>query len=232
LTLNVPPPNGPPLPASELKVLDAIRRWGSIATRIKELGYGDVEYVQLPLATWPADRSSARVEAVADDEVLTCLHSLHDRGLVERNTQVHGASPTEYICEWTLRRPDDLSRGPGGALSGDLVKPRYACGDVQLDAAEFVAYVNRRRVLLTAAQAQLLLQLMNHAGRTLTRGELAGVADAAGVEPRAVDVQVARLRRKLAGARQFAIETVRGVGYRCVESGAPGAPARLTRHWQ
>jgi DNA-binding winged helix-turn-helix (wHTH) protein len=189
--------------------------------------------VQLPLAVLAGGGSSACLEAIADDEVLTCLHSLHDRGLVERDAQVHGASPTEYICKWALRRSDDLSRGNGGRPSSDAVTSRYACGDVELDFGEFVAYVNQRRVVLTAAQAELLSQLMNNQGRTLTREELARGADAAaGAHARSVDVQVARLRRKLAGARQFVIETVRGAGYRCVAGSAPAAGARGTGRWR
>ena len=45
------------------------------------------------------------------------------------------------------------------------------------------------------------------------------------VEPRTVDVHVARLRAKFTAARapEPAIETVRGVGYRFRESGRPAA---------
>lgn len=219
----------PPLPPHEIAVLDAIRLQGYVVTRIKESGDGDGEYVQLPLDAVPRRNAGERL-GIRDDDLLTCLHSLHDRGLIACNLRVHAASPTEYICEWTLG--DDV-RADGGAPSGDAVTRRYACGDVELDFGEFVAYVNRRRVVLTTAQAELLSQLMNHPGRTLTREELARGADAAGgAHARSVDVQVARLRRKLAGARQFVIETVRGVGYRCVADGASATGARRTGHWR
>ncbi len=68
---------------------------------------------------------------------------------------------------------------------------------------------NRRAVLdghpldLTAGEFALLVRLVAHRGRVLTRS----------ADERTIDVQVANLRRKL-GAWAHHIETVRGVGYR------------------
>ena len=68
---------------------------------------------------------------------------------------------------------------------------------------------NRRAVLdghpldLTAGEFALLVRLVAHRGRVLTRS----------ADERTIDVQVANLRRKL-GAWAHHIETVRGIGYR------------------
>jgi hypothetical protein len=92
------------LPRKEIAVLNTIRREGHVVTRIKEFGEGDVEYVQLPAALYPScDNGEAMI---SDDDVLTCLHSLEDRGLVACSMSVHAASATEYICEWTLREAE------------------------------------------------------------------------------------------------------------------------------
>lgn len=83
------------IPAKELLVLEFIRRRGQLSTRIKESGDGDREYLD-------ASGGQDQEIAIADDDLLTCLHSLEGRGLIACTMHVHLWSTTEYICEWTL----------------------------------------------------------------------------------------------------------------------------------
>jgi DNA-binding response OmpR family regulator len=103
-----------------------------------------------------------------------------------------------------------------------------SCGDVVLDIDERMLYVDGARTELSFAEFEVLHRLMRDPGRVLSREELQAPLPYDGDRsPRAVDVRIARLRRKLSGARRFAIETVRYVGYRCApvelhtEHGAP-----------
>lgn len=72
-----------------------------------------------------------------------------------------------------------------------------------LDEPSRVAKLDGRPVNLTAGEFALLVRLVAHRGRIMTRA----------ADERTVDVQVAKLRQKL-GRWAEHIETVRGVGYR------------------
>jgi DNA-binding response OmpR family regulator len=95
------------------------------------------------------------------------------------------------------------------------------CGDLQLDIDARVAYVGEQRVILTFEEFELLRKLVEDPGRAFTREELHGDRSPASSD-RTVDVRVMRLRKKLGGAREFTIETVPQVGYRCW----PAVPAQ------
>jgi DNA-binding response OmpR family regulator len=77
-----------------------------------------------------------------------------------------------------------------------------------------MVHVAGRRAVLTFAEFETLLRLMEDPGRVLTREALRVLP---GATLRAVDVQILRTRRKLAGAKSFAIEAVPHVGYRCFD---------------
>jgi two-component system phosphate regulon response regulator OmpR len=73
-------------------------------------------------------------------------------------------------------------------------------------------------VHLTDREREMLRMLAARPGETVARMELAG--NGGGVNERAVDVQVNRLRRKLERdpANPLVVQTVRGIGYRLVLS--------------
>ncbi|TMA27641.1 MAG: response regulator transcription factor [Deltaproteobacteria bacterium] len=75
---------------------------------------------------------------------------------------------------------------------------------------------------LTAHELRLLVALAETPGRVLSRAELARVlvGDCV-ITERTIDTHLCNLRRKLGPLRDW-IETVRGVGYRMVESGRGG----------
>jgi len=76
----------------------------------------------------------------------------------------------------------------------------------------------RRRLPLTPTEFKLLATLASVPGRLFRRQELRAILWGRGdaVQPRTIDVHVARLRRKLvdAGGSGSIITTVHGVGYR------------------
>jgi DNA-binding response OmpR family regulator len=92
----------------------------------------------------------------------------------------------------------------------------HTCGDVQVDVDSRVTLIGGRRVTLTYGEFELLLKLVADPGRAFSRGELRGDHPGAAASAlRAVDLRIMRLRKKLAGARDFTIETVPHIGYRC-----------------
>jgi DNA-binding response OmpR family regulator len=94
---------------------------------------------------------------------------------------------------------------------------RLVVGDITLDADRREVMVGRNLIELRAKEFDLLAVLMQNPGIVLTRERLLEIAwgfDFPG-ETRTVDVHVAHLRKKLAGAKTQ-IETVSGVGYKLV----------------
>jgi len=94
---------------------------------------------------------------------------------------------------------------------------RLTVGDIVLDMDRREVTVAGNPVQLRTKEFDLLAVLMQNPGIVLTRDRLLEIAwgfDFPG-ETRTVDVHVAHLRKKLAGARTQ-IETVSGVGYKLV----------------
>jgi DNA-binding response OmpR family regulator len=101
-------------------------------------------------------------------------------------------------------------------------------GPVSIDSRAGRATVEGRRVGLTAKEFALLHELVSQSGRVVRRRQLIEHVWGEGAAPtdRAIDAHIKSIRRKLGNAREC-IETVRGVGYRFVETPDP-APARQT----
>jgi DNA-binding response OmpR family regulator len=96
--------------------------------------------------------------------------------------------------------------------------PRLKVGDLEFDPVTRHAEVDGRPAVLTLTELGILEALMRRSPGTVTRPAIArhvwpDEADAFGSNT--IDVHLARMRAKLAGAR-VRIETVRGVGYRIV----------------
>jgi DNA-binding response OmpR family regulator len=91
-------------------------------------------------------------------------------------------------------------------------------GDLEIDRQRFEVKMKGRLVELTRKEFDLLASLVRAPGRVFGREELLDLVwgQDGFVEPRTVDVHVARLRAKFTAARVAIpeIETVRGVGYR------------------
>ena len=87
--------------------------------------------------------------------------------------------------------------------------------DLRLDPGKFIASIKGVPVEITAGDFRLLHFLAGHRGWVFTRYQIVDAIRGEGyvVTERAIDVQVAGLRKKL-GDHGHYIQTVRGVGYR------------------
>ncbi len=100
-------------------------------------------------------------------------------------------------------------------------KARLEVGGLEIDRHRFEVRMRGRQVELTPKEFELLATLVGAPGRVFGREELLDIVWGRDgfVEPRTVDVHVARLRGKFVAARaeEPGVETVRGVGYRFPE---------------
>jgi DNA-binding response OmpR family regulator len=113
---------------------------------------------------------------------------------------------------------------------------RIQVGALTVDRQRFEVTIGGRGVALTPKEFELLATLAGEPGRVFGRDELLDLVWGRDgfVEPRTVDVHLARLRAKFAAARlpEPAIETVRGVGYRYREPDGRPSPEVPTRKLQ
>lgn len=103
-----------------------------------------------------------------------------------------------------------------GAKVKLIQEERSAARGIVVDVKRKKLFVDGKLANLTCKEYELFSFLIENAGRTVTRSEIAGISDRCG-EPspndRTIDVHVRRLRSKIAGYEDV-IRTQRGVGYR------------------
>ncbi len=100
------------------------------------------------------------------------------------------------------------------------VQPVLEADGVRLDSASREVTVEGEPITLRAKEFDLLAAFMSHTGTVLDRERLLQLvwgSDYYG-DTRTIDVHVAWLREKLAGAKRVKIQTVWGVGYKLVVS--------------
>ena len=106
----------------------------------------------------------------------------------------------------------------GRSAESPSKKTHLSSGDLEIDRHRFEVTMRGTPVELTRKEFELLAALVATPGRVFGREELLDLVwgHDGFVEPRTVDVHVARLRGKFTAANLPApgIETVRGVGYR------------------
>jgi len=108
-----------------------------------------------------------------------------------------------------IRRIADRTNNPGDQ---DFVR----CGDLVIDTAKCEVSINRKLIVLTFKEYELLKFLMRHKGKVFTREALLNEVwgyDYYGGD-RTVDVHIRRLRSKIEDADHSFIETVRNIGYK------------------
>ena len=90
--------------------------------------------------------------------------------------------------------------------------------DLVIDPKKFKATLAGQNLELTASEFRILYYLASHQGWVFTRYQIMDAIRGEGyvVTERAIDVQIAGLRKKLGEFADY-IETVRGVGYRFLE---------------
>ena len=88
-------------------------------------------------------------------------------------------------------------------------------GNLTVDSDRFTAWVDGREVPLTFTEFELLATLAEHPNHVVTREELIerGWQGRFHAGERALDIQITRLRRKLAGVHPWTLVTVRRRGY-------------------
>ena len=97
------------------------------------------------------------------------------------------------------------------------VKQPLVCGDFSLDEETYTLTKADKQYVLTKKEYELLSLLLSAPNRLFSREEIATYiwADPAVADSRTIDVHIGKLRDKLGHAR---IKTVKGVGYRLVNS--------------
>jgi two-component system OmpR family response regulator len=121
-----------------------------------------------------------------------------------------------FHMEEVLARLRALLRRASGHVTDELV-----CGPVKVDTRAGRVIIDGRPVKLTSHEYRLLVYLMHHAGRIVSRAELVEhlYDQDFDRDSNTIEVFVGRLRKKLA---VDVIQTVRGLGYRI---DAPADPA-------
>jgi len=107
-----------------------------------------------------------------------------------------------------------LRRRQGGAPEEAIAK-----ANITLNLTTYTVEVDKKPIILTAKEFDLLYVLMKNAGRILTREFLLERiwGYAVDVSTRTVDVHIRRLRKKLGTKNADLIQTFRGVGYKFKE---------------
>ncbi|MBC7135514.1 MAG: response regulator transcription factor [Oceanibaculum nanhaiense] len=145
--------------------------------------------------------------------LLTAMAETEDRinGL-ERGADDYLSKPFEP--RELLLRIRTILRRVNGAVPARAAGAPILLGGLVFDAERLELRGPGRTVRLTEAEAALLRALAEKPGATLTRDDLAQRLDLTG-NPRTVDVQVTRLRRKIEPDPRFPryLQTVRGKGY-------------------
>jgi len=149
--------------------------------------------------------------------MLTAMADPKDRiaGL-EKGVDDYLGKPFEPL-ELLLRIQSVLRRGRPVEAAG--TPERVAFGPMQFDLALGELTQKDKRVPLTDAEIALLRALCTRLGEVLSRETLCKSVGG-GVNERAIDVQVTRLRRKIEPDPGFPryLRTVRGQGYRLVDA--------------
>ncbi len=114
-----------------------------------------------------------------------------------------------------LRRQHAARNAAAAPTTPTQIESRIERGTLVLDTLRLVGTVGDCPLPLTGNEFRLLAALARQPGETLDRDRLAAAVQAGNYRPlqRAVDVQIARLRRKLRNAGADCIRTIRGSGY-------------------
>lgn len=98
----------------------------------------------------------------------------------------------------------------------DRPADELAFGDLKLDLVTYRVYRRRREVVLGPTELRLLQSLLAEPRRVFTREQILATVwrGSAEIDPRTVDVHIARLRKALTAAGEpDLIRTVRTIGY-------------------
>ena len=127
--------------------------------------------------------------------------------------------PRELLARVRAVLKRSQSRGPGGRMAGSAHGPVYHFAGYVMDPATRTLHYPEgdRMIELTSGEYDLLLVLVEAAGRPLSRDQLLDTTKSRQWEPydRSIDVMIGRIRKKIepdATAPQI-IKTVTNIGY-------------------
>lgn len=119
------------------------------------------------------------------------------------------------VAELSARVEAILRRSGGLREAASSV---FAFGPWQVDPGNLRATADAAKADLTAREVEILRLFVREEGRIVSRrmllAEIWQARDPERLETRTVDMQIAKLRKKLGGADASLLETVRGAGYR------------------
>lgn len=100
----------------------------------------------------------------------------------------------------------------------ELVDPIITCNDIKLNNETFEVFVKDKKIDLTMREFEILKLLLQNKNRIISRDKILNTVWGYlyEVEPRAVDIQISKLRRKIS-YKENAIISVRGFGYKIEE---------------
>lgn len=95
---------------------------------------------------------------------------------------------------------------------------RLSIGSVVLDAEEHSAYIGEEEIQLTVREFNLVFKLLSYPKKTFTRSQLMSEFWDMDTEAstRVVDVYITKIRDKFSSCSDFEIQTVHGLGYKCI----------------
>lgn len=99
------------------------------------------------------------------------------------------------------------------AIPTQKVADEICFGPYRYHLSQESLYCDNDAVSLTTAENRLLKIFLTHPNRVIAREDLVSQSDFTNVEERSIDVQVARLRRKLVMDEPHCLQTIRGKGY-------------------
>ncbi len=131
------------------------------------------------------------------------------------------------VREVVLRISALLRRRSGEGEESGEPEGRVKHGVLEIDEGSHRVWVSGEEKVLTALEFKLLITMARRAGRVQTREALLDDVweMSPGVTTRTVDTHMTRLRKKLGPAAGY-IETIRGVGYRYLDSEHRGTVER------
>lgn len=93
---------------------------------------------------------------------------------------------------------------------------KLTVGSLVLDADAVVAYLDGKPVPMSVREFNILFKLLSYPNKTFSRSQLMNEfwSVDSNATLRAVDVNIARIREKLANCKDFKIVTVHGLGYK------------------
>jgi DNA-binding response OmpR family regulator len=208
----------------------AVEAVGSGRAALERLAKRDCDAMILDLGLPDIDGSEVLTTARAMGITIPVI-VLSARGSVEERVLALDAGADDYLV-----KPFELAEliARLRALARRSSAPRLASlqlGNLNVHADEPRVQVGARSVALSPREHALLQHLMRHAGQIARRSEILSAVFGYGFDPgtNLIDVHVAHLRRKLAGA-SVQLETVRGQGFRLRSAAMLGVSDTSDRH--